>query len=246
MTVLPWIFFVRFWTHGVSAEDVSSSGHVEMLPSPSETLERFASSEETEVQFLQGECVPEEFRGDLCCGPRGINYTISSCNEQCSGYSYFALEANGVCTCDNVYLVPDSLVEDLCQPEQLARCSTGKSDSSCTGLFAVTETFDFESPKGNGTSGLKLEVQGSSDKTEVKSQPMTQKPLRLDEKDTSLHNAERNVGNATWVGSRSLLSHAGQQYYTTCQVNSAASCGAGTIGLLMVDPCVHSACEATS
>ncbi|KAK3237213.1 hypothetical protein CYMTET_52684 [Cymbomonas tetramitiformis] len=128
-----------------------NSARVEKVPNFTVSVDKLSSP--SKGQTVNGECTPEENRGELCCGPRSANYTVLSCNAQCSGYSYFALEAGGVCTCDFEYMVPTSLAENMCKPEQLARCSSGQSNISCTGLFAVQEGLTFEKTTGNITSG---------------------------------------------------------------------------------------------
>ncbi|KAK3241709.1 hypothetical protein CYMTET_48556 [Cymbomonas tetramitiformis] len=102
--------------------------------STDEAAENQVVEEGTHAAWTDG--VSDESIGDLCCGPRGSNYTVSSCLSQCTGYSYFVVEAGGVCSCDHEYKVPASLRGGLCgAAKQKTRC--GLSDTFCPRVFSV-------------------------------------------------------------------------------------------------------------
>jgi len=48
-------------------------------------------------------CFVDDGSRDLQQGPRAYGHTSASCMEECSDYSYFALQNNGWCVCGNAY-----------------------------------------------------------------------------------------------------------------------------------------------
>lgn len=77
-------------------------------------------------------CFIDDGHRDLQDGPRNYGYTVESCAETCSDYTFFALQHNGWCVCSNAYSsaqqygrAPDAECGGPCAGESEGRCGGG-------------------------------------------------------------------------------------------------------------------------
>lgn len=79
-------------------------------------------------------CYTDNGSRDFCCGPKTYGYTQETCNTACASYTYFALQHDGWCTCDNSYGTPSGTYYKVDDSE----CGTNLRGGSYTN--AVYET----------------------------------------------------------------------------------------------------------
>lgn len=63
----------------------------------------FSTGQASRVESTYLGCYVDDGSRDLRQGPRVYGHTSSTCNEACSGFSFFSLQNNGWCACDNAY-----------------------------------------------------------------------------------------------------------------------------------------------
>ena len=67
-------------------------------------------------------CFVDDEDRDFCCGPKKYGYDMASCAASCVGYSFFALQNGGWCSCDNDYGTPLSMYFQVNDSE----CNAGR------------------------------------------------------------------------------------------------------------------------